>query len=191
MANSFIADNPIALLKSMRWNNIIFGAFLILQGIVLYATLGGSGYNVFVVIGTLMAIVVTGETVIRIFKQKKTLLNILLCALLTFVLFAVVIILIGMIAIPEVREKILILSASLVAILNGSVNIIESIKIEKNKGIRALIIAISVICIGFGVAYWATYERAPEMLVRARGIVFILTGLTDVWLGLRAKDTSK
>ena len=191
MKNNDIAESPLSFLNSIRRDHIIFGIFLILQGIVLYVTLGGTAFNVFVVIGALLALAGALDTVTKIFRQKKTWLNILMILLLLLSVAIIAVIAIAMLAIPQVRLKNMMLSVSLVAIINGLVNIVESVRIERNKVMRAVLIMISIICIGFGIAYWATYERAPEMLTQARGIIFMATGAINVWLGIRAGSAIK
>ena len=65
-----IVGGTVLLLKAIRRNSILFGAFIILQGLILTATLGGGFYNVLAVFGMLMTLVVVSEIVLRIFHQK-------------------------------------------------------------------------------------------------------------------------
>ena len=181
-----IVGGTVSLLKAIRRNSVLFGVFLILQGLILTATLGGGFYNVLAVFGMLMTLVVVSEIVLRIFHQKKTVWNVLLCGLLCFAIFCVIVVLIAMIANPLIRARVFLLTASVTAIYNGIINIIASVKLEPNKWLRFAIITASVLCIGFGLSYWMTYENAPSLLIRSRGIILMLIGAIDIWLGLRA-----
>lgn len=179
------------MLKAIRRNDILFGIYLILQGIILTVTAGGTFYNIISILGWLISFGFIFEIVVRLFNQRRTATNVFYRILLTVILAGIVILLVAMIAVPNLRATILLASASLTAIMNGVVNLAAAIRIEENKTIRAIIIILSILCVGFGIANWATYDSAPVLLTRAKGIILAVTGAIDIWLGIRAGKAVK
>ena len=176
-------------IAGVRRNWIIWGCFIAVQGIVMAVTLGKGIYPLVVGINIMMTILMLSDDAVRIFgnndpDKKKLPLGVIISLTAVILLTAFIIMLIS----GSFRAGITTLWASILAVVNGVINIFRSFKYEKNANIRIIILILSIIFIGFGIAYWMTYKDAPELLTMARGEVLIIIGLISIWFGFRRKN---
>lgn len=187
---SIAQKNPVV--RTAKWavslmkNKLIASLLLLIQGIVFIASPAGNMQSI-VQVGAVVAILACAVNILLHLKQKeKSKLDYILSVLNGVVIVAGIYCFVCPQAIePYVRRII-----GIIMILTNTVNLIETLKVEKKKDWKfAVGVIASIVMMGLGVAMTFASELKIAFMQQSIGVFLILNALINIWYIIRLRQS--
>ncbi|MBQ9016930.1 hypothetical protein IJ103_01620 [Candidatus Saccharibacteria bacterium] len=180
-----VIDQTIKILKTIGRNNLLFGTFLIAEGLSLI--FARAVFPVFVTLSILIAYAFALEWLVGVLRGERTFWNICQRVIIIIILIALLIYCGFIIFDESFRINVDRVIVSLTTIVDGTTNLLQSVKIEKRQAFRRILVGFSAACIIYGVIYGIVGGAEANIFTTTlHGIVFILCGFTNLWLYIRS-----
>ncbi|MBQ8991868.1 hypothetical protein IJ090_00300, partial [Candidatus Saccharibacteria bacterium] len=144
-------DRTIKILKTIGRNNLLFGTFLIAEGLSLI--FARAVFPVFVTLSILIAYAFALEWLVGVLRGERTFWNVFQRVLIVIILIALLIYCGFIIFDENFRVNVDRVIVSFTTVIDGATNLIQSTKIEKRRTFRRILVGASAACILYGIIY--------------------------------------
>lgn len=177
-------DGAISAFKTAGSSGLFLGVFLILEGISLAYV--RALFPIFVVMSIIIAFAFAIEWFFDIIRHRRTVWSVLQQICIVLILAALAVYCFLMIFDDYFRLNVDRVLVCATTIADGTKNLVHTIKVEKNILPRIVFIALSVMYINYGLSYLLLGGGEISLFNTVmHGFVFVLCGITDIWLYYR------
>ncbi len=182
-------DVIISILKKAGASDLFLGIFVVMEGLILIFARDLFPICVVFSIGIAFAFVI--EWFVNVLRGKRNFWNVIQRILIIILLIALTIYCIYMITDSNFRLNVDRVLVAATTIADGLKNLVHTIKIEKEEKPRRVFVFFSVLYVVYGVAYFFFCGEINFFTTTMHGVVFILCGLTNMWLVYRGYESKK
>ena len=187
-------DGVISVLKKAGASDLFLGIFVVAEGFVLI--FARDFFPIMIILSICMAFAFVIEWLVDVIRQHRhTTWNIFQRILAILALIALAVYCGLMIFNDQFRLNVDRVLVCATTVMDGVKNLFHTIKIEKQPKPRKIFITFSAMYIAYGVAYGFLGGGDVNFFnTTMHGVVFILCGLTNIWLvyrGYRSKKRMK
>ena len=185
-----IIDGVVKALKAIGHSNLLFGTFLIAEGLSLI--FAPSLFPIFITLSILIAYAFAIEWFFNVIRGEKTLWNIIQRVFIVIIIIALLVYCGFMIFDEVFRLSVDRVIVSATTIGDGSKNLYQSFKIEKRRRARLFFSISSGLAILYGVIYAIVGGAEANIFTTTiHGVIFVLCGLTNLWFYIRNRRPSQ
>ena len=178
-----LLDLLVLALKIAGESDLFLGIFVVLEGFSLI--FAPSLFPIFIVLSILIAFACTIEWFLKVIRNHDhSLWNNLQHILVVIILIALIIYCALLIFDDLFRLNVDRVSVCVTTVADGLKNLIRTLKYEKRRKPRLLLIIFSLIYINYGITYIFLGGETNVFTTTMHGYVFIFCGLTNIWLAL-------
>ncbi|MBR3415039.1 hypothetical protein IKG73_03465 [Candidatus Saccharibacteria bacterium] len=175
-----IIDAIIKALKTIGSSNLLFGVFLIAEGLSLIFC--PVLFPVFIALSILIAYAFALEWLFNVLRGRRTVWNIIQRIFIIIIIIALLIYCGFLIFDADFRIGVDRVLVSATTIADGLKNLRQSFKIEKRRNYRLFFSVSSALAVLYGVIYAIVGgAEANFFTTTIHGVIFILCGLTNLW----------
>ena len=177
-----IIDFSIKVLKTVAGSNLLFGTFLIAEGLAMIFAM--NLFPFFIAFSILMAYAFALEWLVNVLRGEKTFWNKVQRGLIVIIIIGLLIYCGFLIFNADFRIGVDRVIVCATTIIDGSKNLIHSVRSKsKHLAFRKAFIGASAVCILYGLIYGIVGgAEANFFTTTIHGIVFIFCGFTNLWL---------
>ena len=175
-----IIDFSIKALKAIGGSNLLFGTFLVAEGLsLIFAPVL---FPIFIALSILIAYAFALEWLFNVLRGEKSLWNIIQRIFIVILIIALLVYCGFLIFDANFRIGVDRVLVSATTIADGIKNLRQSFKIEKRRNYRLFFSISSTLAILYGVIYAIVGgAEANFFTTTIHGVIFILCGLTNLW----------
>ena len=185
-----IIDAIIAALKKAGASDLFLGVFVVIEGLILL--FARDVFPICVVLSIGIAFAFAIEWFVNVLRGEKSFWNVVQRIIIIILLIALVVYCFMMFTDEKFRLNVDRVLVAATTIADGLKNLVHTIQVEKEPRPRKIFITFSILYIVYGAAYFLLANGDINFFnTTMHGVVFILCGLTNMWLVYRGYESKK
>lgn len=184
-------DGAISVLKKAGASDLFLGIFVVVEGFVLI--FARDFFPILIILSIGMAFAFAIEWFVNVIRQRKRTFECIVQQIfIIIILIALIVYCCLMIFDSNFRLNVDRVLVCTTTIADGIKNLFRTIKVEKQPKPRKIFVTFSALYISYGVAYFFLGGGDANFFnTTMHGVVFILCGLTNIWLVYRGHKNKK